>query len=164
LTGLQFAPRSIAIAFGIGHRRVLFAWRQSMDHQRVSCAACTFWVSRSDHNGYCKQLAPRPTEQADEIAYWPETVDTDSCGEGLEGPRLQAMTHCENCRFWRRSPDHDGIYPVDRLGARSAWWQEAGHCVRHAPGPASTAGHRGFWRVTHRTGQCSQGKERVPAK
>jgi hypothetical protein len=134
-----------------------------MDRVRVSCAACTFWVSGNAHNGHCKQLAPRPTEQADQIAYWPETLGSDSCGEGQEAADTAATVQCEACLFWRGSPDHDGIYPIDRLGARAAWWREAGHCVRYAPGPSSIPGHRGFWRVTHRTDQCSQGKARPPA-
>ena len=130
----------------------------------VTCQACRFWATTNGHNGRCKRNAPQPTESADEIACWPETFLTDLCGqgEGREGPAAGMVSvevaHCTDCAFW--SAAKDGIYPVDRLGGRVQWGREAGYCKRYSPSPASSSGHRGFWRVTHHSDNCAEG---VPA-
>ena len=132
-----------------------------MSAPMVACRLCTFWVSDNARNGLCKHSAPRPTEAANQIARWPETFAEETCGESLERVGVATMTACEQCVFWRRPLEAGGIYPVDRLGARSEWWHESGHCMRYAPGPSSFGpGPRGFWRVTHRTDGCAEG---VPA-
>ncbi len=123
----------------------------------VKCGACEFWVSGNAHNGLCQHLAPRPTESPNAIAYWPETLEGDTCGEGRPRSELSPIVPCGSCVFWQSSSAVTGVYPVDRLGAPTGWWREAGHCVRYAPGPSSDPGQRGFWRVTHQTDGCAQG-------
>lgn len=129
-----------------------------MTHPVVSCRACHFWISSNGHNGHCKHSAPRPSVGPDQIAHWPETFADDICGQGRAREAVVDMQICERCAFWRRSPQSDGMYPVDRLGARAKWWSEAGYCKRYAPGPSSDSGQRGFWRVTHISDSCAEGR------
>jgi len=123
----------------------------------IMCKACRFWLSANDQNGHCKRRAPRPTESPDQIAHWPETFAGDSCGEGAERDTAFQISMCMDCVFWCRAINNEGVYPIDRLGARAGWWREAGHCKRYAPGPSSTSGQRGFWRVTHSKDGCAEG-------
>ena len=140
-----------------------------MDDMIVTCVACRFWASGNAQAGLCKRRAPRPAELPNQIAHWPETFAADMCGEGERragpgaglgaglGAGVGAALACEACRFWQLVGSKEGIYPQDRMGARAQWWREAGHCVRYAPGPSSTSGHHGFWRVTHRMDGCAEG-------
>ena len=41
-------------------------------------------------------------------------------------------------------------------------WRQAGFCVRHAPSPAGDVGWRGFWRATHATDGCAEGRIATP--
>ncbi len=129
-----------------------------MTHPAVACQACQFWMTTNGQNGHCKCNAPRPTEGADQIAHWPETFADDLCGQGKPRDTSLGMLTCESCAFWCRSRATEGIYPIDRLGARTKWWSDAGHCKRHAPGPSSDSGQRGFWRVTHSSDGCAEGR------
>jgi len=135
--------------------------RTVMGSPVVACQACRFWMSTNGQNGNCKRNAPRPTERADEITSWPKTFLNDMCGQGAERSDVaQSILKCEDCAFWSQSIGQDGIYPLDRLGARAEWWRAAGHCKRYSPYPSSSSGQRGFWRVTHSTDSCAEG---VPA-
>ncbi len=122
----------------------------------VTCKACRFWLSTNDQNGHCKRNAPRPSESPDRIAYWPETFVSDSCGEGAERDAAFQMLMCMECVFWCRSANNEGVYPLDRMGARAGWWHETGHCKRYSPSPSSMSGQRGFWRVTHGADGCAE--------
>lgn len=128
-----------------------------MASQTLTCQNCTFWASGAGKAGHCKRNAPRPTEAVDQIAYWPETFAADWCGEAQARTELPSTIRCEACAFWSRV-GLDGIFPIDRLGARTDWWREAGHCVRHAPAPSSDGGQRGFWRATHKSDGCAEGR------
>ena len=124
----------------------------------TTCHDCAFWTSGNHHNGLCRHSAPRPSEAVDQIAFWPETLAVDSCGEGAVRDDAPALLLCGDCMFWRRNGAGPGLYPLDRLGNPSGWWGAAAHCVRYAPGPSSSAGQHGFWRVTHRDDGCAQGR------
>jgi hypothetical protein len=129
-----------------------------MSNQIVKCRTCFYWASSRAEVGLCKRRAPRPTESLDQIAYWPETAAGDMCGEGQEHGDPPVVSTCGACLFWRNAGDSTGIYPLDRLGTPLTWWQRAGHCARFAPSPSSEMGRHGFWRVTHRTDGCAEGK------
>jgi hypothetical protein len=123
-----------------------------------SCGGCGFWARHGEHDGACRRHAPRPAERADAVAHWPMTRATEGCGEGApRGPRTPALPHCDQCRYWRGNPG-GGLTPQNRRDERQDWWASAGRCVRHAPGPSSDPGSRGFWRATHRSDSCAEGE------
>lgn len=122
------------------------------------CGECTFWAPDGESDGLCRRGAPPPTNRVDQIAHWPLTHKHDRCGDGAQrGPQTARLVSCGECRFWRTNPG-GGLDPLDRLDARRDWWDVAGYCVRHAPGPSSNAGNRGFWRATHHTDACGEGE------
>ncbi len=132
-----------------------------MQDVRIGCGACAFWKETSRQDGTCLHNAPRPTERVDQIAHWPVTGRQDWCGEAAphaaDGPRVVG---CRECRYWMQHGDAAGLDPQDRLDRRMDWWRDAGHCVRHAPGSASSPGLRGFWRATHGLDGCAEGRRR----
>ena len=94
-----------------------------------------------------------------EVTHWPETDAADCCGDGLATATSSvSLTMCRECTFWHKPATGLGIQPIDRRDEREAWWRQAGYCVRHAPFPSGEAGWRGFWRATHATDGCAEGK------
>ncbi len=127
--------------------------------QGERCGGCAFWSRMDKQGGNCRLRAPLPGSSADEIAHWPRTGQDDYCGEWQPGdaaaPRL---TPCKGCVYW--SHPEKGLTPVDRGDQLSDWWAGAGHCLRFSPRPSSTPGNRAFWRATHESDACAQGKPR----
>lgn len=50
------------------------------------CANCSFFVPRNDTGGNCRRHAPRPEDSRGGYSAWPETRDTDFCGEFVVHP------------------------------------------------------------------------------
>lgn len=124
----------------------------------ASCEDCMFWKRLGPHDGTCRRRAPRPSEEADLVAHWPMTASRERCGDGLRrDPQAPALVACGQCRFWHSGPN-GGLDPQNRRDEPEEWWQAAGHCVRHAPGPSSEPGCRGFWRATHLKDTCAEGE------
>ena len=69
---------------------------------------------------------------------------------------------CRDCLYWREATVGQGLNPVDRLDQVQDWWRQAGYCMRHAPSPTGEPGCRGFWRATHATDRCAEGRV-IPA-
>jgi len=123
-----------------------------------SCRDCAFWTRLGAQDGNCRRNAPYPAEVADQIAHWPMTVSRERCGDGVLHDALTPIfVSCAKCRFWHTNQG-GGLDPQDRGSARRAWWDTAGHCVRHAPRPSSDPGCRGFWRATSATDSCAEGE------
>lgn len=123
----------------------------------VECKACLFWDSGTGSERACRRHAPAATDQRFEVARWPETRATDGCGEGqpLDAPK-RARQQCEGCAFWLRPGI--GIDPGQRGDHLRAWWQKAGYCCRFAPRPGPDIGVHAFWRATHASDYCFDGR------
>lgn len=123
----------------------------------VLCGQCAFWERNGGSNGTCRRSAPRPTERADDVAHWPSTAAREGCGDGVvRRDEAVAVILCPQCRYWHTNPG-GGLTPQNRRDERQDWWASAGHCARHAPGPSSDPGCRGFWRATHASDGCAEG-------
>ena len=128
----------------------------------VTCGQCRFWQHDDQRSGFCRRHAPAASDRAYQIARWAETRATDACGEGepmpvdlATAPRL-ADQICRGCLYWNRPGI--GIDPPQRGDRLSAWWQQAGWCRRFAPRPGVDIGDHAFWRVTHASDHCFDGK------
>jgi hypothetical protein len=126
-------------------------------HAGRFCGNCAFWLHQTDHTGACRLHAPTPGEERDEIAHWAHTYHEDYCGEWrAEDAAAPKATLCKTCVYW--SFLEGGITPVDYRDQLADWWGEAGHCLRFAPAPAGASGRKAYWRVTHESGSCFDGR------
>jgi hypothetical protein len=127
--------------------------------ERPHCGDCHFWWRVTSHVGACRLRAPPPGENRDEVAHWAQTFYEDFCGEWRAHDGGAApMTLCKRCVYW--SFREGGLTPVDRRDQLVNWWEQAGHCQRHAPQPSEVPGHNAFWRATHQEDGCFEGKTR----
>ncbi len=123
----------------------------------VQCSRCAFWQQVDGVNGHCRRHAPRACENMDEVAHWPLTRGTESCGEGVAArPAEFPIIQCGDCIYWRHAGA--GIDPMLRLDQLSEWWRHAAHCVRFAPTPSREPGPRAYWRATNAVDGCFDGK------
>lgn len=125
----------------------------------TECRACAFWDGETG-GATCRRYAPGATFTPFEVARWPETQAGDACGDGRPrteegGPPRQ---RCETCAFWHRPGI--GIDPGHRGDRLRSWWQHAGYCRRHAPRPGGDIGEHAFWRATHASDHCFEGRPR----
>jgi hypothetical protein len=129
----------------------------------TACGGCAFWRHMSGVGGTCHRNAPAPGHGSSEVAHWPGTDATDSCGDGAAAATSTVhVTLCRDCRYWHDPTAGRGLSPVDRRDQTKGWWMQAGYCVRHAPGPSREPGYRGFWRATHATDGCAEGRLLAP--
>lgn len=58
----------------------------------MNCKICKYWKSSNNKVGVCTKYAPKPATINDKygnlnvedyFAIWPQTLDTESCGEGV---------------------------------------------------------------------------------
>jgi hypothetical protein len=125
----------------------------------VSCQECACWAKINQRDGSCRRHAPHVSGTIDEVTHWPLTHFDDQCGEAIDAQT--SSTHgvaCAACVHWRRQPD--GLSPYNRRDQPSEWWRHAGHCTRFPPWPSSELGSRAYWRVTHETDSCFDGKSK----
>ncbi|ARN80967.1 hypothetical protein B1812_07650 [Methylocystis bryophila] len=112
------------------------------------------------HVGACRLRAPPPGENRDEVAHWAQTFHEDFCAEWRASDGTPpSMTLCKHCAYW--SFRKGGLTPVDRRDQLAKWWEQAGHCQRHAPLPSDIPGHSAHWRATNREDGCFEGKPRA---
>lgn len=123
-----------------------------------NCGECAFWARLYEQVGVCRRHAPVSTWRSDEVAHWPETRESQVCGEGLVAAK-QPGAKCANCIYWRRMPT--GMNPVDRGDMPKAWWARAGVCIRAAPRPSAEPGPRAFWQATGEDDGCGDGVQRT---
>jgi hypothetical protein len=128
----------------------------------IKCQTCRFWHGQDARAGVCRRYAPLAGDTPFDVARWPETRSGDGCGEGsgatVDDP---ARLTCGTCRFWDRPGI--GIDPARRGDHLQAWWQQAGWCRRHAPRPGIAIGEHAFWRVTHASDHCFEGRPKPGA-
>jgi hypothetical protein len=111
----------------------------------------------SDRTGACRRRAPCPSYDRDEVAHWAHTFHEDYCGEWCASDAAApTATLCRDCAFWSYAAG--GLQPVDRRDQLPEWWRRAGHCLRFAPRPSELPGHKAFWRATHESDRCFEGK------
>ena len=121
------------------------------------CGDCAFWIRMDKQGGNCRRCAPRPTNNANDIAHWPRTDRNDACGEWLaRSTEATPLVFCRECVYWEHMPE--GIQPTDLQDQFSDWWRDAGKCLRFPPAPSSFPGNRAFWRATHQSDGCSEGR------
>jgi len=127
--------------------------------EMTTCDACAFWRHISGSAGTCRRNAPAAGDGPAEVAHWPETEASAFCGEAVAAAATAIrLTLCRDCQFWLESRNGQGLQPVDRRDQLKGWWMQAGYCVRHAPQPASEPGRQGFWRATHASDGCAEGR------
>jgi hypothetical protein len=122
-----------------------------------SCATCIFHVAKE-----CRRHAPGPGFEPLERSVWPQTLDSQRCGEGSEGGKL---IRCEQCIHWYQPDGKPMRPPVATFGywgrqgglTDEEWWGHAGFCTRYAPSPGS-ARLPVEWRVTYRSDCCGDGE------
>lgn len=123
----------------------------------VQCCRCAYWQQVDDVNGNCRRHAPSACENMDEVAHWPLTRKTESCGEGVAAPNgASPHIRCDACIYWRLVGE--GIDPMLRRDQLSGWWRHAAYCVRFAPVPSKEPGPRAYWRATNAGDGCFDGK------
>ncbi len=123
------------------------------------CSGCAFWEHAGVDQGMCRCHAPRPGTEVDEVAHWPETLAEDGCGAGIHHePENARVIRCADCAYWHQPHRGKGLFPMNRKDEVTSWWAQAGHCRRHAPCPSSQPGQRGYWRATHESDGCAEGK------
>lgn len=123
-----------------------------------NCSLCRFWAPLRPNEGVCQRYAPSPDVNR-AIAHWRQSHGTQWCGHFDAGTPDNAPTTCFDCRFWRARAA--GAMPVDRLDKPAAWWENAGHCYRHAGQPSSEPGPRAFWPATNGLNSCGDGEKRA---
>ena len=123
-----------------------------------NCGECAYWRRLHEQVGVCRRHAPHPSWRSDEVAHWPETRETQVCGESLVATE-RAGAQCVSCLYWRRSGT--GMNPVDLGDMPKAWWSRAGLCVRSAPRPSAEPGPRAFWQATGDDDGCGDGVART---
>ena len=121
------------------------------------CTECRHF-DRHGTEGLCRRHPPAASDRPFEVARWPETRAVDACGEGEPAASDHAVERlsCRHCLFWNRPGV--GIDPSQRGDHQKTWWQEAGHCRRNAPRPGVEIGNHAFWRVTHASARCADGR------
>lgn len=119
------------------------------------CNACRFW-EHGVVEGACRRHAPAVSNKSYDIARWPETRALDGCGEGESSEGSDKGQVCGTCAFWHRPGN--GIEPPRRNDRVQSWWSQAGMCRRYAPQPGGEIGSHAYWRVTHTTDHCFDGR------
>jgi hypothetical protein len=132
----------------------------------ANCGACTMHIAM-----LCRRHAPSPSlgmgTQGQKVA-WPETRDTDRCGDGsTDTPPV----HCEHCVHWFQadgkpldppSGGGSGFWAV-QADEKREWWAHSGYCTRHAPSPALGELRAAYWKVTNgKLDGCGDGEELEP--
>ena len=125
----------------------------------TACGSCAFWRHRGGPIGNCHRYPPVAGPNVSEVARWPETEAADGCGDGVPtGVAAPRQIRCGECLYWHEMAPGQGLNPINRRDQFAAWWREAGHCRRHAPPTGTEPGYHGFWRATHATDGCGEGK------
>jgi hypothetical protein len=134
------------------------------DHRAglTPCGGCARWRRMAGSIGTCRLHAPATGTTSAEVAHWPETDAAQGCGDAAPTAGAAPMVLCHDCLFWQEPSVGHGIVPVDRRDHPGAWWQLAGFCIRHAPTPAPDPGNRAFWRATHASDCCAEGRAAAP--
>ena len=124
----------------------------------ADCASCGYWRVLRGQVGNCHRRAPAPAHIPEQAAHWPQTNSNQWCGDGAVAAETAPGATCADCFYWRQPSA--GLNPLDRKDMPMAWWTHAGYCARHAPEPVSEPGARAFWRATHGTDCCAEGRPR----
>lgn len=134
---------------------------EAIADEKSNCSQCLYWRLLLPKEGLCQRNAPE-ADDAEQIAHWPETHSDQWCGAFQTAGSARLLTHCGDCRFWRRPSN--GFEPDDKYDKPASWWAKAGHCVRYAPRPSSNPGPRSFWLATHATDKCEEGMPRAASE
>ena len=135
----------------------------------VTCRDCAFWFSFGPDAGSCRRYAPPPSQHADDTGFWPETLATNACGEGIRkaAPGAPEAISCGDCVFWHRYNPDQGVLPLRRADLPAEWWRAAGFCIRRAPRAEYQwqwrTVTRAHWRATHISDQCGDAARRTAA-